>query len=197
MFAAVILIQSAMIARAEITLKIGDARVPAGGEAEVPVLIAGSKTAGLLNLLVDYDPKLLEAVNGSPDEDPKGIRFGPVVTSGAVTEDLSEAGEWRISIRADQPVAQDGELLRLRFKAKGKSGQSCTLLLDAVQAWEKETHFAVQVNTQPGTVTITGGLPRWILLATLLAVVVIAGAVFVVVRPKKEAATSAPPPPQS
>jgi hypothetical protein len=195
-FIAITFVVSCVVsARSDITLKVADAKVPAGREADVAVLISGSKSVGPLQFLVEYDPRLLEAVAGAVGEDPKGVRFGKVAGNGMIAEDLSSSGEWRLALRTDEPITQDGELLRLRFKIRGKKGESCTLRVDAAEAWEKESLQAVGVKTQPGTLNIVASsLPWWTPLATIIAAVLLSSLVLLVRRGKKTAEIRPTPP---
>lgn len=179
--------------RADISLKIGDTTVRSGHEAEVPIFITGSKTVGPLQFLIDYDPRLLEAMSGSDERGPKGVRYGAAVSGGMITEDADDAGEWRIILLPDRPIKQDGELLHVRFKAKKNSGVSARLLIDAAKAWDHESLATVAVNAQPGKITITNGArPRWVVVAILAGLAL--GAIFLwLMRGRKEKPPAAPP----
>jgi hypothetical protein len=189
LIALLLVLNSAALIHADITLKVADTKAAAGGEVDVPILISGSQTVGPIQFMIDYDPRLLEAMTDPPDAEPKNVVFGKVVKGGTLAQNPTGRGEWKIALRTDEPITQDGELLRLRFRVKGKKGDSCTLALDAAEAWEKESLFQVRVATQPGVVTIAGGgLPLWALIAAVLAVLVLAGFLFFVVRRKRDGA---------
>lgn len=196
--AIVIFFCSVLLARADVTLKIGDAQGAAGREVEVPITISGSQTVGPIQFMVDYDPRFLEAVADPPGAEAKGIAFGKVVRGGMVAQNATGGGEWRIAMRSDEPITQDGELLRLRFRVKGKAGDSCTLAFSAAEAWEKESLFAVQVRTQPGTFTVTGGAGSLVsaLLGFAVILLVIGGGIFLLLRflrRRKDSATEVRP----
>ncbi|MBI5687216.1 MAG: SHOCT domain-containing protein [Verrucomicrobia bacterium] len=144
-----LVIGSVAASGADVTLKVGDARGAPAAEAVVPVLITGSQKVGPIQFMLNYDPRVLEPVAD-------GVVFGKVVSDGMISQNVGSPGELKIALRTDEPITQDGELLRVRFRVKGQQGDSCALTLDAAEAWEKESLFEVRVNTQPGTFTVAG-----------------------------------------
>ena len=72
----------------QVTLKPGDAEGASGSEAEVPILISGSRSAGPMQFIVDYDRKVLEAIADPPGVPPRGVVYGRLVSGG-----------WRLRLR--------------------------------------------------------------------------------------------------
>jgi len=189
-----VLLVFAAVARAEVSLKVADASAASGAKAEVSILISGSQNIGSLQFVLDYDPRLLEPLAIKPGQESKAIAFGKALKGAALEQNAAGAGEWKIALVPDEAISDEGELLRLRFRVKGKTGESCVLTLDRAMAWEKESHFEVPLTTQLGTITITGSrFPRWGILAAVVALAVIAAAIFVFLRGRREAKPEAAP----
>jgi hypothetical protein len=179
-----LVLASATCARAQVTLKAGDATGAPGSEVEVPILISGSKKAGPIQFILDYDRRILEAIADPPGVDPRGVVFGKVVSGGMLSTNTAEPGELKIALRTDEPITQDGELVRARFLVKGKRGDTCTLNILVPEVWEKESLFEMSVSTAPGTFTV-GGFPTLLLIAIGAGILLL---LLILLKRKKKAA---------
>lgn len=178
---------------AQITLKVGDAQGAPGKEVEVPILISGSTKTGPMQFVLDYDHKMLEAIADPPDVEPRGVVFGKLIGGGMIAQNAAEPGAVKIALRTDEPITQDGELVRVRFLVKGKGGDSCTLNILVPEAWEKQSLFEVPVHVQPGNFRVAGsGIPLPLLIAILAGLAVLVLIIVMVLRRSKTNAAAAP-----
>lgn len=189
LLALLISLQAATPSLAQVTLKVGDATGAPGTEVVVPILITGSQKAGPMQFILDYDRRILEAIPDPPDAEPRGVVFGSLISGGMIATNTAEPGELKIALRTEEPITQDGELLRARFMVKGKRGDTCTINILVPEVWEKATLFEMAVRTEPGTFKAGG-------LGLSLPLLIAAGAGFLllvlILRMRKKTPVTAP-----
>ena len=188
--ALLIMLLTAASSRAQVVLKVGDATGAPGAEAVVPILISGSQKAGPMQFILDYDRRMLEAIADPPDAEPRGVVFGSLVSGGMIATNTAEPGELKIALRTEEPITQDGELLRVRFRVKGKRGDTCTLNILVPEVWEKATLYEMAVRVEPGAFTVGGlGLSMPLLIAVVAALLLS----FLILKMRKKRSAPAVP----
>lgn len=141
----------------EITLSVGDSEAPAGGEAEVPISIAGAKNAGPLQFVLRYDPDVLTAIADPDGVEPYGVVFGDLVRAGMLEQDVIQPGHLYIRFVTNAAITSDGELLVVRFNVKGKTGDTSTISLNVPEAWDHDSLDELRVNVTPGVFSVGSG----------------------------------------
>jgi len=189
---------SATLAQGQIVLKPSDVEGESGAELEVPIMISGSRGAGPMQFIVDFDHRVLEAIADPPGVPPRGVTFGKLVSGGMISQ-VAGAGELRIAVTTNEAINTDGELLTLRFKVKGKAGASSVLSIDMAEVWDMESLASIAVRTESGKVTITGAgasglpFPLPIMIAVAAGAVLLLLLLILVVRKKPAAVPRARP----
>jgi Cohesin domain len=134
-----------------------------GNTVDVPIQMTGATGLGAVHLELNYDASALSA----PE-----VTRGTLAGSNALMEtNVKQPGKVILGIVSLDGIKGDGTLATVRFQVKGAAGTSSMLDFQNNQAWERESHAEVLVNTQPGKVTIAAGLPNWLIPAGIAVVV--------------------------
>jgi hypothetical protein len=132
-----------------LTLEVGSARAGPGAEVEVAVTAKGAAGLGPMQMVLTYDPAVLE---------PLGAERGPVLGGNTLLEHAADpSGRLAVAWATQQPIGGDGVLLKAKFRVVGAQGQKCTLGLDSVRAWDAKTHLDALVTVKPGEFVVDAG----------------------------------------
>jgi hypothetical protein len=162
----------ASVARgSSVTVAIGTASGAAGKTVAIPVSVRGAQQLGAMRLDLRYDPAVLDVQKVEPGQ--------PGFPAVNVSHHVATPGRVRLVMNASasESVSGDGELFRVIGTAKGASGASCELAVDAVRAWDNTRPDALPaemlVTVEPGRFTVAApGLSPGLLAAIVLAAAV-------------------------
>ncbi|MFO7607668.1 MAG: GYF domain-containing protein [Candidatus Krumholzibacteriia bacterium] len=160
-----------------------DARVRAGAVATLPVYIEGARDLGALQFDLVFDGELMEVV-----EVTAGASMPPVLLDFHVVQ----PGLLRVALAGSEAVDED---TRLDVQVRGVAAGSTALTVQNAQAWELSTGYDLLIQTRPGQLTVTGGLPiSGLLIAAVVALVLLAGlGLLLLLRKRKPRSIQAPP----
>ncbi len=165
----------------KLTVAVGSTTASSSQEVEIPVTLAAAKNLGALELVLTYDPAVLEA---------KSADRGALLSSNSLVEYfVNPNGRLAVTLVSQDGVTGDGAVVAAHFLVKGQAGQKSALGLENVRAWEGKTRLDFLVSTTAGEFTVGGGWPWW-------WVAVVVGAVLLLLLLLKFARrTRAPTPP--
>lgn len=145
---------------AGVTFSLPTMEVKPGQEFDVPITVKGVKGMSALQLLLTYDPAVLEVV--ASDDPDKTFTRGKILPDRAIMTVYTEP-PGRLPILymggADEvkkqmfAVEEDGVLVTVRFKAIGQPGQKTALAIEKAQAFQL-SDMDMLVKTEAGEVTI-------------------------------------------
>lgn len=162
---------------ASVTVSAPAVEAQAGETVEIPLQLKGAQGLGAIHLELSYDPQVLSA---------ESVTRGALAGSNALLEsNLDQPGQVVVGVVSLDGISGDGIIATVQVKAVGVAGASSALTFANNQAWERESHAEVLVNSEAGQVSIAAGLPSWLvpLLAALaVGVVVLILFVFVLSR---------------
>ncbi len=137
----------------KLTVAVGNTTGSAGGEADVPISITGAASLSALELVVTYDPAILEA---------KSAERGALLSSNSLVENYNNpSGRLAVTMVSQDGVNGDGPVLVAHFLVKGKAGQKSPLRLENVRAWGGKTRLDFLVSATAGEFTVGSGWPWW------------------------------------
>lgn len=152
-------------AAATVTVSAGTVQAQPADTVEIPIQLSGATGLGALHLELTYDATVLTA---------QDVSRGDLAGSNALLDsNAKQAGRLIIGIVSLDGIKGDGTVAKARFKVIGDAGKSTDLKFQNNQAWDRQTHAEVLVNSQPGKVTIAAWLPSWLIPALLVLLVVI------------------------
>jgi hypothetical protein len=137
----------------KLTVAVGSTTASAGHEAEIPISLTGAANLGALELVLTYDPAILEA---------KSAERGALLSSNSLIEDYNNpSGRLALTMISQDGVNGDGPVLMAHFLVKGQAGQTSPLRLENVRAWGGKTRLDFLVTTTAGEFTVGSGWPWW------------------------------------
>jgi hypothetical protein len=166
LLAAVFLSVSALQA-SSVTVTVASVEASSGGTVDVPVRAAGASGIGAMQMDLVFDAAVLK-----PDSVNKGALLG---NNALLQSNIDVAGRVIIALVTLDGIKGDGDILNVRFKVIGQSGQSSVLKLEKAMAWEGASHQDVLVKTEAGQFKMTGGANYllWILIAIIVLLLLI------------------------
>ncbi len=172
---------------ATMTARAGSAEAQAGGTVTIPISVSGAPTVGAMHIELVYDARVLK---------PTGVERGELAGSNALLEsNTNQAGRVVIGLVTLDGFKGDGVVANVKFEVIGNAGASSDLALERTQAWERESHAEVLVNTEAGKVTIAAGLPSWLIPAlAVFALLLFLLFLFFILRRRRPAQALAPQP---
>ncbi|MGB8647365.1 MAG: cohesin domain-containing protein [Anaerolineae bacterium] len=177
-----ILLLTSAAAAATVTVSAGSVQAQSGDTVEVPIQLAGAPGLGALHLELSYDASVLGAVD---------VSRGDLAGANALLDwSAKQPGRLIIGIVSLDGIKGDGTVAKVRFKVLGEAGKSTDLKFQNNQAWERESHAEVLVNSQPGKVTVAAGLPAWLIPAAIAiaAVLILLALLFFILRRRRKTA---------
>lgn len=168
------------VCAASVTVSIPDASGAEGASSSVPIVVKAAEGLGALQMSVTYDPTVLEPTDVEPGE----------LLSGLVDFNITSPGVLRVAMATNQPINGEGEIIIMTFNVLG--GSQSTLGLSDVRAWEQATSFEMMVSGEPGSFTVSGGMPLWLI--GLIGFIVLAAIVILVVKMRSGSKVPAPAP---
>lgn len=158
-------LMTGIAAAAAVTLSAGTLQAQPGDTVEVPIQLSSAAGLGALHLEVSYDSSVLTA---------EDVTKGDLTSGNALLDSNNkQPGRLIIGIVSLDGIKGDGIVAKAKFKVIGDAGKSSDLKFQNNQAWDRQTHAEVLVNSQPGKVTIAAGLPSWLIPAVIAAVVLL------------------------
>lgn len=149
------------VSAAALTLTVGSASAPPGGEVNIPIKVGGANNVGAVQFDLTYDGALLTPVN---------VKAGALAPNSLVEFNAETPGRLAIGLVTVAPINGDGELVTARFKVNGTQGQVIPLTMVNAQAWDETTLIDNLVKTEPGQITVTSSISMFYIL--LIAAVI-------------------------
>jgi hypothetical protein len=103
-----------------------------------------------------YDPTVLTA---------QEVVKGPLLSNAMLESTVAPRGRAGLVFISQDPLKGDGIIAKVRFKVAGNTGQTSTLTLEKVQAWERESYRDIVIKTEAGRVTIATDFTMALLIA--------------------------------
>ncbi len=141
--AALILLSTLSVASA-LVVKIPDASGAVGEAVDVPVVVEGAENLGSMDIVVAFDPAVLKVKSVGKGELNKGL----------LTSNTGE-GVVAISLADSKGINGNGAVAVITFEVL-KTGSS-DLVIQAVKAYDVNTHVDIKVDTQNGKFTAKEG----------------------------------------
>ncbi len=123
-------------------------------EVDVPLTVKGADNLGALELVLTYDPAVLEA---------RSADRGALLGRNALLEYYADtSGRLAVTLVSQDGVKGDGPVATAHFLVKGQAGQKSALRLENVRAWDGKSHTDFLVTAEAGTLTVqSAGWPLW------------------------------------
>jgi hypothetical protein len=155
-------------AAAAMTVSIDSTTAAAGSTAIVPVKVSGASNLAAMDLVVTYDPSVLQFSSAD---------LGAISTNGMVEANSASPGTVKIGLVDTKGISGDGTLVSMNFKVVGGSGTSSQVNPQVSGAWNLDL-VDIQTTTSSGTLTVGGGesggsIP--LSMATVLGAVCVSG----------------------
>jgi hypothetical protein len=131
---------------AGLTLTVQDRAVEPNGTVVVPIAVADAEDLGGVDLVLVYDPAVLQFESVSP---------GTIAARSRVSSRESGPGRIAIAVASPRSVTGTGPFLALTFTAVGSAGTRSPIALDSVRAGTVDGD-AVPVRVANGTVSVGG-----------------------------------------
>ncbi len=145
----------------KLTVAVGSTTASANQEVEIPIILTGTTGMGALELVLTYDPAILE---------PKSAERGTLLSSNSLVEYfVNPSGRLAVTLISQEGVNGDGPVVTAHFLVKGEAGQKSALHLESVRAWNGN-HLDFLVTTTAGEFTVGGGWPWWWIAIAVAAV---------------------------
>jgi hypothetical protein len=150
-----------------VSLRLPVMEAKAGDMVDISVQATGAPGVGALQLDVIYDSAVLK-----PDSVSKGALLGK---NSLLESKLDTAGRVMIALATLDNIKGNGDILTIRFKVIGQSGQNTSLKLENAFAWEGESHQDILVKLEPGQLKVIGGSSFliWIIIAIVVILLMI------------------------
>lgn len=165
---------------APVTLSIPTLEAKPGQEIEVPITVKGAKGMSALQMLLTYDPAVIEVVKDGEDPD-KAITKGKILPGNAITKVFTTT-PGRLPIlflggadptkKAIYAVEEDGTLLTIRFRVVGQANQKTGLTIEKAEAFQSND-MDMAVKTEAGELTVRSEFPWWWLLLIPVALLLL------------------------
>ncbi len=167
----------------KLTVGVGSATGAPGQEVDIPVTLTEANNLGALELVLTYDPAVLEA---------KSAERGSLLGGNALVEYYANpSGRLAVTLVCQDAVTGDGAVVRAHFLVKGGQGQKSALQLESVRAWDGKTHLDFLVTTAAGEFTVAGSWPWWWIAGGVGTVVLMLLLVLAAARRTRPAAAAA------
>jgi hypothetical protein len=157
---------------AQITLAVGHGIGDQGSEIEIPILVRDAQELGPVQFELLYDPSVIEGLDVVA-----GSMFNGMVDSLVI-----EPGQMNVVMITSGAMSGDGELVRARFRIEGGAGSSSILTLKNVLAFEAIRLTDVLVDTEDGSLTVSGTPFPLLALLALVVLLLLAGIVWRLLR---------------
>src|SRR5207253_4693153 len=112
-------------------LVVGSTQGPPGEEVEVPISLQGAAGIGPAEMVLTFDPAILDA---------KPPEKGPLLAGNATLDYYTEAGSGRLALNwvSQDAIASDGVVVKARFRVLGPVGQKTSLEMVRARAWDRK-----------------------------------------------------------
>ncbi|WP_202319694.1 cohesin domain-containing protein [Archaeoglobus neptunius] len=140
---AIILILLTVGTASALTVKLPETTGGVGSTIEVAVEVEGAKNVGSMDIVISYDPSVVEVKSVGKGELNRGL-----ISSN------SKEGVVAISLADSRGINGDGAVALIEFKAL-KEGES-PLTIQSVKAYDVNTHVDIKVDRQDGKITVAG-----------------------------------------
>jgi hypothetical protein len=156
---------------APLTLAVGTHEGSPGETIRVPIEIRGARNLGPVQMLLWYDPEVLEV---------KTVEQGELLHSVMLDQRVLQPGVLQILMITSDTINGSGPAFVVHFHVIGKGGDSSNLKLDHVAAWQRDPSLEMLVTAENGSFKVRGfALPPWAWIAIAAAVlVVLLGVIF-------------------
>lgn len=147
-----------------VTIRIADTSARTGDLVEIPVLVEGASGMSALQVLLTYDPQVLEFSSESSD-----VIRGEIVPSNAILQAQTNVpgrlpiiflGGADVANKQVFAVEKDGTLLTLRFKVIGSPGEKSPFGLERAEAFQINEMDLV-VETKAGELSVQTEFAWW------------------------------------
>ena len=165
-----------------VTLPV-ETTVQTGSEHTIPISIIGAQDLGALQFELVFNEDILEVVDVA-----RGSGVPPVL----IDYHIIAPGLLRFALAGSEPIEGDA---RIELRVLGLAEGSGTIELIDPKAWALGTGFELLVESTPGMVTVTAGLPFsgiLIIAAALLLLVVLIALITLIIRRRKKKALGKP-----
>jgi len=144
--ASVIIFGTVPVFAASIDMDAGSGEASSGDAVTIPITVTGASGIGAMHVELTFDNSVLQV---------SSVEKGSLIPDNSLMEvNTDETGRIVVGIVTLDGIDGDGTLLTARFTSKGQAGQSSSLNLENVKAWEGDTDLAVLVNTENGKFTV-------------------------------------------
>ncbi|HID26882.1 MAG TPA: hypothetical protein EYP22_03445, partial [Methanosarcinales archaeon] len=127
----------------EAFMKIDDMQVKEGDSIEVPINITSANNLGSMDLLLSYDPNILEAIDVKKGSLTQNSNLEYKITNGTIS----------ISLIDLKGIQGSGDFIILGFKVIGSSGSASPILINHIEA--TDTNFnKLAINKESGLIII-------------------------------------------
>lgn len=141
------LLLSGTVAAAPMGVAINDSTAAPGSTVEVPIAVSGAQGLGGIDLLVSYDPAVLNATS---------VEKGPLL-KGMLSANTDTPGYVSLSAIDPDGINGEGPLVMVRFRVIGANGASSPLSITRVTAYDVGTYLDQPAAPRDGTFTVSGG----------------------------------------
>jgi hypothetical protein len=169
----------------KLTLAVDSKEASPKQEIDIPITVKGANNLGALELVLTYDPAILEA---------KSADRGALLSNSLLEYYANESGRLAVTLVSQDGVTGDGVVATAHFLVKGQAGQKCALRLENVRAWDGKTHLDFLVTTTAGEFTVKGFPLPWWLIAAIGAAVLLLLVLLLLLRMTRRPSPPAPPP---
>jgi hypothetical protein len=172
-----------------LTLSAPKSEGPSGGESVIALRARVDVATSALQGAITYDPSLFDVLE---------VVAGTALPEGARADANADQPGWlRLGFvcSPSKPAFRgEGEVLRIRVRAKGSAGRTGALALSLVRAWEP-TDAELRVVTEDGTfVVVEATSVPWIPLAATAGTLLLLGILFKRSRRRQPVAATPTPP---
>ena len=175
----------------KLTVAVGNITAAAGKEIDVPITITGGKNLGALELVLTYDPAILEAKSAERGSLTSNASMEYFVNPPDDKAGANPSGRMGVALASQDAVDGDGQAVVTHFVVKGQAGQKSALRLESVRAFDGN-HLDFLVTTTAGEFTVGGGWPWWWIAVAVGAVLLLL--MLLKVSRRRPAQSSLPPP---
>ena len=137
---------------AAMTVSVDDVEAAQGSTTSVPIVVTGAEDIGSMDLVLSYDPVVLQAISADSGE----LGENAYIESNAANE-----GEMVIALADAGGINGDGAVVTVSFMVLGEEGSSSPLMLEEVSVHNldlvelvtetEDGEFDVVAGTAPGT----------------------------------------------
>jgi hypothetical protein len=161
-------------AAAPMAVSVDSATVGVGAKAEIPVKVSGALNLGAMDIVITYDPAVLQFSRAD---------LGEISTNGIIEENSATPGTVKIGLVDTKGISGDGTLIKLQYNVIGKSGATTQVKPQVSGAWNLDL-VDIQTTNSGGTISI-GGAKSPLSSVTVLGALCVAGA-FLYIRNRRK-----------